>query len=41
MSDTEVDNSVTLDYSYYDGMDLGISLHDQIITSLDFNPEDE
>ncbi len=40
MSDTQ-DDSVTLDYSYYDAIDPGVSLHDHTFTSLDFDPDNE
>ncbi len=41
MSDTEVDDSMTLDYSYCDAVDLGVSAHDQTMSSFDFNPDNE
>ncbi len=40
MGDT-YDDSVMLDYSYYDGIDPGVTLHDQTMTTLEFDPDNE
>ncbi len=40
ISDTG-DDSATLDYSYYSTIQDGFSMHDQTMTTLDFDPDDE
>ncbi len=41
ISQESVDNSATVEYSYYDCIETGISMFDQTMTSLAFNPDDE
>ncbi len=36
-----VDQSATLDYSYYDSIQGNVSVFDQTMTTLDFDPDDE
>ena len=40
MSDSN-DDSVILDYSYYNAINPRVSLHDQTFTTLDFDPDNE
>ncbi len=42
MSETEsLDESATLDYSYYGAIQTGVSMLDQTLMTLDFDPDAE
>ncbi len=42
MSETEsLDESATLDYSYYGAIETGVSMLDQTLMTLDFDPDAE